>query len=712
MIDEYNDKDFDILFHGTFLDYEDLVEVFKTAYTTRNLTAQIERKPAKETSDKEVLIEEVFREIQKGPFEELRGVDVENAFKHAKSRDFEVCVVATMSAGKSTLINSLIGKKLMPSRQEACTAIITRLKDNDSSCWNAEVYGKNGERLEKDDVLDYSIMERLNSDKRVSEIRASGNIPFVTSEDVSLVLIDTPGPNNSRDPEHRRIQNEFLSKSSKSLILYIMEGTFGSDDDNALLDQVAESMSVGGKQSKDRFLFVINKMDDRKKEDGDTEQTLKRLRTYLEAHNIKNPNIFPMAALPALNIRLIASGDGVDEDTFDETELKVKKLNRNQSLHLEEYATLPSSIRKSIEKKLETAIINGNTEEQALIHTGVVSLEAAIRQYVQKYAKTAKIKNIVDTFRHKLDEVGCFEETKKELALRQDESEKIVRKINAIQMKLDDGEIAKKYKEAVEQAIVQFHNDSRDSINNIIVKLDERIRQKIDEARGKKLAIEEVDAEVEVLGGFTKKLEPEFQADLEILIREKLIDMGNTLLKEYERKLSSLTEEIDMQSCSEIKIDPLSIMIGSVKYKQNFQFHDFIHLEQVEDGEDYVKNTDKKWYKPWTWFMEKGYYRTRYKNVQYVEASELAQAFFGPIQRDIVENGNKAREYAINQSKRIAVRFDEEFAKLDMVLKSKLAELESYACDKTQIEKRILESEYKLRWLDYIRTKIEEILEI
>ena len=57
-----------------------------------------------------------------------------------------------------------------------------------------------------------------------------------------------------------------------------MEGTFGSDDDNALLDRVAESMKVGGKQSKDRFIFVVNKMDDRRKEDGDTAQTLERVR--------------------------------------------------------------------------------------------------------------------------------------------------------------------------------------------------------------------------------------------------------------------------------------------------------------------------------------------------------------------------------------------------------------------------------------------------
>lgn len=146
-----------------------------------------------------------------------------------------------------------------------------------------------------------------------------------------------------------------MNKSSKSLVLYIMEGTFGSDDDNALLQRVADSMKVGGKQSKDRFIFVVNKMDDRRKEDGDTSQTLERVRAYLRKHGIINPNLFPAAALPALNIRLIQNGVEVDEDTLDETEMKVRKLNRNASLHFEEFASLPASIRGEIKMQLADA---------------------------------------------------------------------------------------------------------------------------------------------------------------------------------------------------------------------------------------------------------------------------------------------------------------------------------------------------------------------
>ena len=494
LIEEYNDTDYDVVFHGTLLDFEDLTEVFTQAYEQGKLTAKLDRIPAKETSDKEALIDEVFKEIQEGPFDELRDVEIISAFQHAKSSDFEVCVVATMSAGKSTLINSMLGAKLMPSKQEACTAIITRIKDTKGTAtWQAEVYGKDGRLIETHKDLTYATMERLNNDENVSLIKTAGNIPFVSAEDISLVLIDTPGPNNARDPEHKKVQSEFLNKSSKALVLYIMEGTFGSDDDNALLQRVADSMKVGGKQSKDRFIFVVNKMDDRRKEDGDTSQTLERVRAYLRKHGIINPNLFPAAALPALNIRLIQNGVEVDEDTLDETEMKVRKLNRNSSLHFEEFASLPSSIRGEIKKQLADAENRGDANAEALIHTGVVSVEAAIRQYVQKYAKTAKIKNIVDTFMHKLVELGCEQKTLNQLAKNREDGERIARQIATIRKKIDDAKAAKKFKDAVDDAVVKVSDDANDVIVSIVQKYQTRLTQKIDSLKGDELDMSEVD---------------------------------------------------------------------------------------------------------------------------------------------------------------------------------------------------------------------------
>lgn len=712
LIDEYNDREFNIEFYGTLLDFEDLTEVFNKYCEQGQLTVKLNRKPAKESQDKEKLIDCVFEKIQNGPFSELRDVEIINAFEHAKSSDFEVCVVATMSAGKSTLINSMLRTKLMPSKQEACTSIITKLKDNDSPHWQAEVYNKENRLIEAHENLSISTMERLNSDENVSVIKATGNIPFVTADDVSLILIDTPGPNNSRDPEHKRVQSEFLNKSSKSLVLYIIEGTFGTDDDNALLERVAESMSVGGKQSKDRFIFVVNKMDNRNKEDGDTSQTLTRVRSYLKKHGIINPNLFPAAALPALNIRRIINGEIVDEDTAEETELKVRKLNRNENFHFETYASLPASIRGEINRQLSEASINGDLESQALIHTGVVSIEAAIRQYVQKYAKTAKIKNIVDTFIHKLEALDCLENTKKELASQLDRNEKIVKQIELIEHKISDVKEAKAFEDSVEQVVLQVDDEAKNVVEEIIMKFQAKIRNKIDELRGKEIEIALVEQEVSELAQFARRLEPNFQAELDELIKNNLIKSSQELLKTYRDKLISLTDELEADSLTGIFIEPLKFMEGDITAIDSFSIEHMVQSKKVENGREWIENTNKKWYKPWTWFQERGYYRKKYKTVKYIDAGELADEYLSKIQTLIYDNGENTIKYATKQSVNILRAFKKEFEKLDNILKEKLDQLKSYATDRTQAEARIQESEERLEWLKSIKAEVESILDI
>lgn len=713
LVDEYNDTDFEITFHGTLLDFDDLQEVFAEACNSQSMTARLKRIPAKETSDKEVLIDDVFQKIQNGPFDELRSQDIINAFEHAKSSDFEVCVVATMSAGKSTLINSMLGSQLMPSKQEACTAIITRIKDvEDMATWQAEVYDKDNRLMESHNNLTYQTMERLNSDEKVSTIRINGDIPFVKAEDVSLVLIDTPGPNNSRDPEHKRVQSEFLNKSCKSLVLYIMEGTFGSDDDNSLLERVASSMKVGGKQSKDRFIFVVNKMDGRNKNDGETEQTLERVRSYLKSHDIVNPNLFPAAALPALNIQMMQNGTLTDDDELDETEMKIRKLNRNESLHLEKYASLPAGIRGEINNHLQVAKDNGDTAEEALIHTGIPSIEAAIRQYVQKYAKTSKIKNIVDTFDHKLDELGCMEETKRELAQNQEKGEEIAEQLALIRRKIDDGKSAKEFKSSIDNTLKQTQQNVQDVITNIRLKFKNKITEKSDDLDGDEITLDEVEDEVKRLVRFVKKLEPDFEAELDETIQENLVKVVDSLLTEYRKKLASLTDELDLSVLGNITIDPLRLLGGSLQVNEDISTRKLTKTKKVEDGREYVKNTDKKWYKPWTWFQESGYYRTKYKEVKFVPGKDLAVTFFAPIDKGLIENAAAAQKHALQQAQNIANSYSEEFARLDNILQEKLAEMQSYVTEQDKAEERIRETSERLAWLENIQKEVESILDI
>lgn len=710
LIEEYNDNDFEITFHGTLLDYDDLAEVFTKAYEENMLTAKLERKAAKETTDKIALIDKVFKKIQKGPFDELRAKDIINSFNNEKSEDFEVDVVGTMSAGKSTFINSILQSKLMPASSEAKTAIITKIKDNDEPNWQAEVKDKDDNTIAEFANVTYEEMDKLNSNENVAEIKITGDIPFVTSEENSLVLVDTPGPNNARNNKHRDVQNNFLKESSKNLVIYIMEATYGNNDDDALLKEISKSMTVKGKCSKDRFIFIVNKMDARRETDGGIEGTLNRIRDYLKGKHIYNPNLFPIAALPALDIRMIETGIETDDIVIAETNAKAMKLNRD--LHLEEYATLPLSVKREIKEQLAEAENLKNINEQALIHTGIVSVEAAIRQYVQKYAKTNKIATIVDTFMKKLDDNQSFEKLKNEIVSNQGKAEQAVKQIEIIRNKVDNVKEAQNFRDAVDKAVMKVNNEARDVSDKIVGEFQAKITKRIDNLRGENLDKDDAQDELKNLERFAQRLEPSFQDELDRLLRKNLVTTSETLLNNYLKKLSSLKDECNNNKVTGISIDPLSLMKGTVVSAADVSLREYTCSKEVKDGEEWVKNTDKKWYKPWTWFQESGYYRTKYKTVTYIDAGKMAEEFLQPIQDVIFENGDNAVNYALEQSKKISESFKNEFERLDGLLKNKLDELKSYATDKDKAEERIKETEHKLKWLEEIKSEVESILEI
>ena len=707
LFEECNTKDFKITFHGTTPDYEDMEAMAKEA-EAKGIHIELEHIPAKEIGDKEVAIQEVFDEIQNGPFNKLRQPDVIKAFDLAKSKDFEVNVVATMSAGKSTLINSLLRQKLMPAKQEACTATITKIKDNDADCFMAKVYDKDGTLIQTHAELTYETMEQLNSNPSVSRIQVEGNIPFVTADDVSLVLVDTPGTNNSRDPEHKAATYRMLSESSKPLVLYIMNATqLAVNDDYNLLSHVAESMKVGGKQSRDRFIFVVNKLDDFKKGEDSVEAAITKVRDYLKDNGIENPNIYPASALTALNIRtILANSDDDNDDDVYEAKGKVRKFNRNEEMHFEKYAPLTPSMRGEVEDMLAKAVAEGDDNQQALIHAGIVPIEAAIRMYVQKYAKTAKIKNIVDTFIKKLESAQSFEKTKQEIATNRDEQKEILAQIDVIKKKLASGEDAKKFKTQIEQ--INYDKEISKLAQSVIVAAQKKITKQLSSTDAK-LSKRDAESICQVFAKFAEGLQAEVQVKLENLISNHVKKNAEDLLEQYKKKIAELAQDVKVGS---VELNPFELMQGDIISDTSALISKMTKSEKVKVGEEWIANTDKKWYKPWTWFQEKGHYKEIYEDKEYVDGTELAQKFFAPIQELLYENSESAVEYAKKQTALIKKEFAKKFDELDAVLQSKLKELEICAKDNENIEARIKETQERLDWLEKIQNKVNGILEI
>ena len=718
IFEEYRTRQFKITFHGTVLDYED-IESMKNEAKKDGFNIELEHIPAKEVADKENSISEIFDEIQRGPFAELKQPDVVKAFNMAKSSDFEVNVVATMSAGKSTLINSLLRQKLMPAKQEACTATITEIKDTDGDCFVAKVYNANGELIQTYPELTFEIMEKLNGDPNVSKIRAEGNIPFVESEDVSLVLVDTPGPNNSRDPEHKAATYRMLSESSKAVVLYILNATqLAVNDDYNLLSHVADSMRVGGKQSRDRFIFVVNKLDEFKQGEDSVDAALNKVRDYLKDNGIENPNVYPASALTALEIRtLLTEGNNKFDYAVGMANLKVQMFNEVEEMHFETKAPLTPSVRGQLEMRLSEARNNGDAKGEALIHCGIVPIEMAIQMYVQKYAKTAKIRNIVDTFSKRLESAKSFETTKKEIAENQDKHKEILANIEKIERKLASGEEAKSFKARINK--INYDSEIKKLANEIVKSAQKKITEQLASAENR-MDKKEAKQVCEQFARFTENLRAEIQVKLEELITNHVTKNANDLLEEYRKKIAELAQDVNIGG---IAIDPFEIMKGSIEGLSDINVI-MSEAEKTEKNWEVVGNHKeyKEVFGLRRWLNKKigTSFNVDYDLVDdydwvehsYIDGTVLAQRFFAPVQEGLYEYSNAAVAYAKSQTENVKNGFKKKFEELNKVLAQKLDELKAFTKDSEDVAAKIKKAQDNLKWLEDIQVKTKAILDI
>ena len=724
LVEECNDSEYKIIFHGTALDFDDVQEVIEGAKLKEafnGIVFEYEHQKGQEVEDKELRIKKIFEEIQQGPFEELKGEDVKKAFEQAQNQDFPVNVVATMSAGKSTLINALLGKKLMPSSQEACTATISEIQDNDEEIFEAQAFDKNGNLCKTSNNLDLETMKEWNSNEKISKIEIKGDIPFVNADDTRLILMDTPGPNNSRDKAHQETTMRALSESSKTLVLYILNaGQLKVSDDNNLLNMVAESMKVGGKQSKDRFIFVVNKLDDFDSEEDDVGSALDGVRKYLEDKGIENPNVYPASAKVALDIREALKDKRIDNQNSLKAKDKkkvstIEMMIDEEQLHLEQYTLNNSNcLRKKIKNQLENAQDIYENEDKSegmkqlgLIHSGIIPIEEAIKIYTEKYSKTLKIRNIVDTFQKKLETQAYFTKLAEDIAKNQDKQKEIIDKINIIQVKIDDGKEAEKYKAKIDK--IDYTEQINEKINEAILKAQERVEKIIEDNYNRTIPIRDAEIEYNSLIGAAELIQIKLKIKLDNILNEQLKTQAQDILNEYKERLKTLTEDLNVRDSFNLNVFAMvEDKIDDLNNKEDFIKNLEVVKKDVVVGEKKV--SDSTWWKPWTW----GDYHMEniYEKRDFYDVKELAIKFFAPFEENLRIKQNEAMSFAEQQSEQIKNKFKKEFERLDEIIKDKLNQLEACATNKQDIDKRIKILEDNNNWLIKMKKEVNSILEI
>lgn len=703
--DEYRDANVKIEFTGSLADYNDLKETIESSSEihvkkwSHNCIQDVEE------VEKEVI--SIFNEIQKGPVDALKDPVIIESFKRATSEQFCINVVATMSAGKSTLINALLGKKLMPVAQMATTATIVRIIASNQKYYSAIARGKNDEEVAKDENVSYETMKNWNKDERISSIDIYGPIPCVNNVGMRLVLVDTPGPNNSRDERHKAMTYDMLESSEKSLVLFVVNATTeGTDDESALMDYVSGCMKKGGKQSRDRYIFAVNKLDIYDPDNDSVTQALDAVKDTLDKRDIVEPNLFPAAALPCLEIR--------DKEMKKRALLQYEPLlKESDEFKFDTYYNqnhLPVSSRIRLE--------NPKSGYSAIeVHTGIPSIEEAIRLYVNKYARTMKVKDLVDSFNQRLVELRAIADLEKQLRDNKAEKERLVSEISSINEQIKSGHSATEYAELINK--IDISNNVKTEVNNLIGGFLVRI-DSIISSYSNKTKVHKDDAEkaVSKLESQRDDMIAQLDSIIHSIFNNSFKQTYDAIINQYREKLSKLGFKTDDNTFHFNPID----FIGQ----------ELLDLDEIiseatsseDEGEYHYKTVtyevqvERSIFNPKRWFGNKYRTETRERTekdwvekwVDYVNMHEVVSEYFGPLYNDLVEAKERIPSHIATETKKLKDELKEQLKKVEKKLAEKLKDLQERVNSEKQTQAEIEKQESDLLWMTEIINRVNNLI--
>ena len=313
-----------LVFKGTKVDYDDFVkkvrEYNKSVKEDRFKVTQFIELPS--VTDIYTAIADFCDETLATFDSELQNSDIRKSFVERKTEfenkkaklnnsDVNLCLVGTYSSGKSTFINALIGKRILPESINSETAKMFRIKnakepavsfvikkgESDQSIianivWDAEkkrfAFHAEGEcEITQEKInseVNSAIMFRLQQHeqlyqvlKKLNDIPNSGNdeneeyidgiievsFPIPLDENINFTFYDTPGT-DSNSNEHLLVLQKALAQQTNSILIVLYEPTKMEGTGNSILYNLINSSNRENEATTidlTRSLHVINQAD-------------------------------------------------------------------------------------------------------------------------------------------------------------------------------------------------------------------------------------------------------------------------------------------------------------------------------------------------------------------------------------------------------------------------------------------------------------------
>jgi GTP-binding protein EngB required for normal cell division len=281
-----------------------------------------------------------------------------------------------MSAGKSTLINALIGRELLPVANQATTACPVRIEHQPGLKGFAGArHGKNA-LLERRSRLKPETVDLWNRMSGTFGIALRG--PFLMSTRSAarrLTLHDTPGPNNSQNAGHRQALRQILQRIPFHALCYVMDARYpATKDERATLELLREEIM---EKPEHKIWFVLNQVDNLDRERGESlAESVNDAAKYLDKLGFSNPFILPTAAKAGLCAKKVLYGHALTDDEKIDLSCELSKLKRTRKFDLARAARIPETLRNNWLGWLDTTA--GKPYAHLLAASGIVAVEAIL----------------------------------------------------------------------------------------------------------------------------------------------------------------------------------------------------------------------------------------------------------------------------------------------------------------------------------------------
>ncbi|WP_394238307.1 dynamin family protein [Niallia oryzisoli] len=284
---------------------------------------------------------------------------------------YTIIVVGQFKHGKSTFVNALLGKDIMPRDVTPTTATINAVFHSDTP--ELQILKTDGQvekkELSTEELNQYTASIDFDTEE-IKYLKLFMDAPLLKNR---VVLIDTPGVNDLN--QHRSdITFQFIPRADVIIFMTSMDAALKKSEKVFIQDFLL-------KNGIDKIIFTANFMDriDEEELDDTIEYIERRIQSILEGENAK---LYPISAREALEGKLNGNRDLLDYSGVPEVEKEISRRIESGSRSMEKLERFQLRL-KSIGEVVKGEIVTANE----LSSKSLESLEAQLEAVKGWFAK-------------------------------------------------------------------------------------------------------------------------------------------------------------------------------------------------------------------------------------------------------------------------------------------------------------------------------------